>query len=258
MIFFFIYAKKKRGFQAKEAQRFSFQLMHEESGDASVVNYSRRVLIDCDTAMLKFQKATGTTDGKKKWSNVLSPRRTQEMTIVNGKGKEEQNETGNPQPEQEQQEDEAEDDVYGFGGGDDTGDAKPSSPSCPKKSSGGQAQDGEELTLIYEEDAMRRRDLLSSAVQSIDGLRFCGNWITNRKMFKSLVASQDEEPVVLVVTRRGLCMLKPVDSMLSAYHWSEIRSFGASTLPAGEARAAEAPRIAARSGRRGSAAAASS
>lgn len=92
----------------------------------------------------------------------------------------------------------------------------------------------EEFTLIYEEDAMRRRDLLSSAVQTIDGLRFLGNWVTNRKMFKSLVASQDEEPALICVTRRGLCMLKPVDNILSAYHWSEIRSFGAAALPSSE------------------------
>lgn len=49
-----------------------------------------------------------------------------------------------------------------------------------------------------------------------------------------MVASQDLEPVVLIVTRRGLCMLKPVDMMLSGYHWSEVRSFGASVTPASD------------------------
>ena len=116
---------------------------------------------------------------------------------------------------------------FSYGGGDGGG----SVDSTPVK---GNESGEEEFTLIYEEDAMRRRDLLSSAVQTIDGLRFLGNWVTNRKMFKSLVASQDEEPALICVTRRGLCMLKPVDNILSAYHWSEIRSFGAAALPSSE------------------------
>ena len=41
-----------------------------------------------------------------------------------------------------------------------------------------------DFTLIYEEDSMRRRDLLSSAVQTIDGARFCGIWVTQRKTMK--------------------------------------------------------------------------
>ena len=229
MIFFLVYAKKKRGFRAKEAQRFAFQLLHEDSPvDSTVITYSRRVLISCDTAILKFQKDKGTDGGKKKWSNVLSPRRDE----ATSKAKEEASE---PEPVVEPAAshsiDDNNDDVYGFGGSPEASPAK--TGQVAEQQPQEEAQE-EEFTLIYEEDAMRRRDLLSSAVQTIDGLRFCGTWITNRKMFKTLVASQDEEPITLVVTRRGLCMLKPVDSMLSAYHWSEIRSFGASTLPASE------------------------
>lgn len=121
---------------------------------------------------------------------------------------------------------------YGGGGGDGADAESGEGASSPGKPPSGEKE--EEFTLIYEEDAMRRRDLLSSAVQTIDGLRFLGNWVTNRKMFKSLVASQDEEPALICVTRRGLCMLKPVDHILSAYHWSEIRSFGAAALPSSE------------------------
>lgn len=70
-------------------------------------------------------------------------------------------------------------------------------------------------------------------MQTIDGMRFVGIWITNRKTVK-VVASADEEPVIVVVTRRGLVMLRPVDLMLSAYHWSEIRSFGCTPMPVTE------------------------
>jgi hypothetical protein len=223
MIFFLIYAKKKRGFRSgKDTQRFAFELLADTSKESTVI-FSRRVLIAADTAVLQLQQATGTLDGRRKWSNVLSPRRDKTPKVAGeGKGKEEAD--GAAKDEQPPAEG-VDDDVYG-GGGNETGEKngeKKSEPAMP-----------EEFTLIYEEDAMRRRDLLSSAVQTIDGLRFLGNWVTNRKMFKSLIASQDEEPTLICVTRRGLCMLKPVDFILSAYHWSEIRSFGCALLPSSE------------------------
>jgi hypothetical protein len=39
----------------------------------------------------------------------------------------------------------------------------------------------------------------------------------------------------VIITRRGVCMLRPVDVILSAYHWSEIRSFGFTPMPGGDA-----------------------
>jgi hypothetical protein len=73
------------------------------------------------------------------------------------------------------------DDVYGGGGG---GDAEGASSEPPPLPSPRVDTKDDEFTLIYEEDSMKRRDLLSSSVQSIDGTRFICTWITHRKTFK--------------------------------------------------------------------------
>jgi hypothetical protein len=74
MIFFLVYCKKKRGFRSgKDSQKFAFELIADTTTE-SIAVYCRRLLIELDTAVLKFQQRTGTTGGKKKWSNVLSPR----------------------------------------------------------------------------------------------------------------------------------------------------------------------------------------
>jgi hypothetical protein len=51
--------------------RFFFFFCFQES----ITITCRRLLIELDTAVLKYQQVTGTNGGKKKWSNVLSPRR---------------------------------------------------------------------------------------------------------------------------------------------------------------------------------------
>lgn len=198
------YGKKKRLLHPKEVNKLCFEL-HPPRG-ASALHYARGVLIALDVAVLYHQVESSGGRMKHLVAQIRgasprsegpsSPRATvDEMLSKQAEVASTRNDPDVPTPTK-------------------------MSPD-PR----------DEFTLIYEEESLKRRDLLSSGVQTIDGHRFVATWVTNRKQVLDTTASQDFEPVIVCVTRRGICMMRPLDALLSAYHWSEVRSFGAVLAP---------------------------